>query len=70
MYVRRQKKPIYKPGCWIKSIEVKPVAELVKKTMKFFGVDEIEATEYLIEERRKIKEKNELKKNLGYKQAA
>ena len=38
--------------------------------MKFFGVDEIEATEYLIEERRKIKEKNELKKNLGYKQAA
>ena len=53
-----------------KSIEVKPSAELVKKTMDFFEVDEIEATEYLIEERRKIKEKNELKKNLGYKQAA
>ncbi len=52
------------------SIEAIPDPELVKKTMAFFKVDEKEATEYLVAERKRIKEKNESKQKEEYQKAA
>ncbi len=49
------------------SLEVKPSAELIKKTMEFFEVGEQEAVDYLMAERRKIKERHD---TFEHKQAA